>query len=565
MDVTNNLFRKSDDGVVLERLLSLEALVSSLTAFEARSPHDTIYAILWLAHDAEPDSKDYAAMSQDAVMRTPAQSPDVDATPSPSPEPDNEMGTLHLGDDFVRSPANTIPRTSFPGIDRRSLSPSRIEIHSSMPKRETWLNPPKEHARALSGRSVVDRSLKRAEKNFDEDPEPIIVDYKKEVFEVCQQFLEFAITRSKSLDIICHPWAPDPPTTESSLPSWITRVSNAPFARRSDQNTYARVHADPLVGAPGNGPRSYNACGKTKPYPSQQFIIGRTLLVTGFVLDTIKVKQSPATRGIIPCDWLELARWSGSPEPVPDKFWRTLVADRGPEGHKLPPAYFPLACKWAFEQNAESGQLNTTQMLANGKCPSIVTEFLQRVQSVVWGRRLILSDGRRGSQQLLRLVPLEAEEGDLICIIYGCSVPVILRKCRKRKNAATPVSQESTLNKGRSSSLQDELEFSVPQMDTARVSGDGTNTSDSHRPSMTSAAGLTVPAERPNSAFSSHGVRKVLGEEMKERKTPKLIVSPDSQYQYSFIGECYIHGMMAGEGFKHQHEHRNPLKFFRLV
>jgi len=103
------------------------------------------------------------------------------------------------------------------------------------------------------------------------------------------------------------------------------------------------VHAGPLVGAPGNGPRIYNASGKTKPYPNQQFIIGRTLLVTRFVLDAIKIKQSPATRGIIPSDWIKLARWPGSPEAVPDKFWRTLVADRG---HKPPPAYFPLACKW---------------------------------------------------------------------------------------------------------------------------------------------------------------------------------------------------------------------------
>ena len=74
-----------------------------------------------------------------------------------------------------------------------------------------------------------------------------------------------------------------------------------------------------------------------------------------------------------------------------------------------------------------------------------------------------------------------------------------------------------------------------------------------------------MPAERPNSAFSSHGVRKVLGEETEEHKAPKQIVLPDSQYQYTFIGECYTHGMMAGEGFKHQHGHRNPLKFFRLV
>ena len=45
VDVTTNLFRKSDDGVVLERLLSLEGLISTLTLFESASPHDVIYSV----------------------------------------------------------------------------------------------------------------------------------------------------------------------------------------------------------------------------------------------------------------------------------------------------------------------------------------------------------------------------------------------------------------------------------------------------------------------------------------------------------------------------------------
>jgi hypothetical protein len=41
-----------------------------------------------------------------------------------------------------------------------------------------------------------------------------------------------------------------------------------------------------------------------------------------------------------------------------------------------------LTSPWHVNGSAESGQLDTAQMLANGKCPSIVTEFLPRVQSV---------------------------------------------------------------------------------------------------------------------------------------------------------------------------------------
>lgn len=70
VDVSMNLFRKSEDGVVLERLLSLEAIISSLTLFEAGSPHDTIYAVLWLAHDVEPDAQESAAMNYEPLVRT---------------------------------------------------------------------------------------------------------------------------------------------------------------------------------------------------------------------------------------------------------------------------------------------------------------------------------------------------------------------------------------------------------------------------------------------------------------------------------------------------------------
>jgi hypothetical protein len=131
VDVINKLFRKSDDGVVLQRLLSLEGLISSLTAFEASSPHDTIYAGLWLAHDAEPDSKELAAMSQNEVMQTPAQSPDIDPAPSPSPESDEEkISSLKLKDEPAQFPQNMLPRTSLPEAARRSPSPqdSRLKV-----------------------------------------------------------------------------------------------------------------------------------------------------------------------------------------------------------------------------------------------------------------------------------------------------------------------------------------------------------------------------------------------------------------------------------------------------
>lgn len=552
VDITNNLFRKSEEGIVLERLLSLEGLMSALTAFEASVPHDTIYAILWLAHDAQPDSKESSAMSQDALIRTPLHSPNIDAVLSPDEEMRPSMSTQ-----------GSSPRK---GKDYFSLGAS--ESTSRLQTEKGFLKPPNAPTKSFSGGSATDRSLRVAEKLFEDDPEPIIVDYKKEFFEVCREFLEFAITRSRSLDTLCHPWAPEPPKNEPKLPSWIARLSGAPFEQRPGHNTYCRVRADPLVGCPGNGSKNYNASGKTKTYPNRRFIIGRTLVVTGFVLDAIGEMKSPAYEGIIPSTWADLVDWSGPPDPVPDRFWRTLVADRGPGGQKQPPAYFPLACKWVFEQKSKRASLNTNEILTFGKCPSIATEFLRRVQSVVWGRKLVVSEGRRGSTPLLALVPEEAKESDLICILYGCSVPVVLRRLKKQQTEDS-LSRESSRQPSRDETTfptaQREMTFNVPKSKQAQALAKINTLGSIDTPAIQLVANLSVPIESADPAFASTGVRKALQKNVPEQKPPDLTISLASQHQYSFIGECYVHGMMAGEGFKHQREHGNRLKAFHLI
>jgi Heterokaryon incompatibility protein (HET) len=559
VDITNNLFRKSEDGIVLERLLSLEGLMSTLTAFEASVPHDTIYAVLWLAHDAEPDSKEFAAMSQDALIRTPKESPSIDPVPSP-----DEISPSRSDNELAHSSQHVTAQRSVPrkGSDYFSLVAN--ESSSRPHTEEAFLKPPHGPTKSFSGRSATDRSLRVAEKQFEDDPEPIIVDYKKEFYEVCREYLEFAMMRSRSLDTLCHPWAPEPPNNEPELPSWISRLSGAPFDKRPGHNSYGRVQADPLVGSPGSGSRNYNASGKTKIYPSRGFINGRTLIVTGFALDAIGVMKSPAYEGIIPPTWQDLVGWPGPPDPVPDRFWRTLVADRGPGGQKQPPAYFPLACKWVFEQKSRRASLNTKELLAFGKCPSIATEFLCRVQSAVWGRKLVLSEGRRGSKPLLALVPENSEKGDLICILYGCSVPVLLRRLKKR-NTEGYLSRESSRDETASPMVQKENTYTLPHVTTAPALGKNTTLVGIDTRASKSATDLTVPIEHADPAFASTGVRKALRKDAPDQNPPNLTISPDSQHQYSFIGECYVHGMMAGEGFKHQREHGNRLKVFHLV
>jgi len=53
-------------------------------------------------------------------------------------------------------------------------------------------------------------------------------------------------------------------------------------------------------------------------------------------------------------------------------------------------------------------------------------EFLRRVSAVVWNKRLFLSCGK--FKHRFGLAPNAVEVNDIICILLGCSVPVVLRK-----------------------------------------------------------------------------------------------------------------------------------------
>lgn len=569
VDLTTNIFRKSDDGAVLERLRSLEGLISTMVAFEASSPHDTVYAVLWLAHDAQPDSVGAAAMSEDQLLQTPQNSPPLDPLPSDEELSDNglDVPALSTRDITYRTP---YPKKKDTGLPRLN------DVVSKLSRIGTSLKPPSTGpVQSFSGRSASDRSLRNVERHFQGYPQSITVDYSKTVYEVCKDFLEFSIGRSRSLDIICYPWAPEAPNSEPSLPSWISQLSSAPFDKRPN-GVYSRVLADPLIGFPGYGMKNYNASGRTKTYPASGFIADKTMIVTGFVIDAIGETRSPAYEGVIPSSWLNLVDWNGSPDPVPDQVWRTLVADRGPDGTKYPPAYFPLACKWMFEQRTRRGGVNTTELLTFGRCPSIAQEFIRRVQSVVWGRKLVLTEGRKNSKQFLGLVPEEAEAGDLICILYGCSVPVVLRRIKSRKESkphmdaehieiiasppdgGPPVSIVKPSPTPQSAKTESSWATMVPDTPSPREAKTSASLTDLLQT-------LSVPNEPASLKHASAGVRRALETETSEPKPPNLAVNLESEYKCELIGECYIHGMMDGEAFKHQREHGNKLRLFHLI
>jgi hypothetical protein len=341
VDVSNDIFRKSDEGTILDSLKSLESLMCNLSSFETSNFHDNIYAYLSLAEDTG---------ARYSVRAAAAFSMAVDDT-------------------------DPIPV---------ALSPTEQKL----------------------ARSVVNMWRRAAEGEYR-------VDYNKSVVEVCRDFVAFAVNKTGSLDIICRPWAPA--AYRRQLPSWIATLANREF----QGGLYARAQADALVGLAGTNKKPYNA---SRRYPVAYSFgdpsIG-SLFVDGCILDSIK-EIGPIAQIGVPTKWRELGGWNGG-SPPPERFWRTLTGNRGQDASN-PPHYFKRACAFFFasERTADDQYATTVR----DDHPKFVAEYLQRVQAIIWKRRMIIT----GQERLLGLAPEGVQDGDLICIIFGCSVPVALRK-----------------------------------------------------------------------------------------------------------------------------------------
>ncbi|KAL2065534.1 hypothetical protein VTL71DRAFT_3204 [Oculimacula yallundae] len=252
------------------------------------------------------------------------------------------------------------------------------------------------------------------------------IDYNKSLLQVYQEFFLHVVKTSNTLDIVCRRWACSAPEKED-LPTWIRPLQSdlqLPF----DGNVPERTDADSLVGIPNhqyyNAAKDTKATGYSMSNPSS-LDQKQSLTVDGFCLDTISRLGQRASEGFIFYEWLQLGGCKlGDVDAVPASFWRTLVADRGPNGSNAP-SWYNRALLYCLAERTPNGDINTNKLIATCEAGStLVVDFLQRVQNVIWNRKFLVSK----QSGLIGLAPMAAQEGDKICILYGCSVPVVLRK-----------------------------------------------------------------------------------------------------------------------------------------
>ena len=296
--------------------------------------------------------------------------------------------------------------------------------------------------------------------------------------------------------------------------------------------------------------------------------------------------KSPAIEGNIPHEWLDFGGWSNVKEQPPESFWRTLVADRDEKGHN-PPSWYRRACKQSFSQRTLGGSLNTTNVINNNERSKIMTDYMKRVQSVVWMKKLMKSEGHNGDQ-LRGLVPNETERGDLICIIRGCSVPIVLRKTADAdlehyhsqnkpvrslrpkfdlsfRRSTFPNSSSSDSAGIKSTAIVKEEEMMKLQtgseIDTLAEPGVQRSRSDMATSHKTSSEDPGEAKGRAQSATSSLNPDKSIADikrisrskipiPRKQNSVSSAVMAFKLHIPCQLIGECYIHGMMDGEAFK---------------
>ncbi|KAL8730911.1 MAG: hypothetical protein Q9181_004494 [Wetmoreana brouardii] len=315
----------------------------------------------------------------------------------------------------------------------------------------------------------------------------IRADYTKSAIEVYRDFTKFCVQQSKSVDIICRHWAPvgrrrsavlTPVQMKrrkkpghnvlANIPSWVPVLTGSPFGDPEDALN-GRSNGDSLVGHPDR--KRYNASrgtsamvrfedvplqepseGPPSPLresafhdgiahsPLEKSNVNRVFFmhVKGFKVDSIARVSSRIAGGLLVRECLTMGDWNEpddrSTNDVPDKLWRTLVADRGPNGDN-PPTWYQRACSESFAASTTSGDIDTGALIANPRSPSHMVQFLKRVQSIVWNRVFVTTQQKEHFGEHFGLAPQGTRVGDLLCILLGCSVPVILRDCRSERDA----------------------------------------------------------------------------------------------------------------------------------
>ncbi|KAI1742244.1 HET-domain-containing protein [Xylaria scruposa] len=465
----------------LERrsLLSLQYLVTTMYIFQTSEPRDVIYSLLGVARDASPSAEDSILSDPTtALLLRTGFSSFLEAKPF---EVDYSRAYVDVCRDFVQfsiertyqvDPVQALDILCRPwALEPPKEKSTRLNQAGNTNKRESiilntsgWKKRNKIDEGETDARSAYMKKCSEARGTGDFRMRPWTIKEGRVANLDINSNAEPSYFQGELQDIKNRHFPKDlngvSGMDDIQRPSWVASARSAPFGlfyHPGSVEKTGRINADPLVGTPQDGYRNYSAAQaqypnlKTMKFCKRLACDHYSLYVKGFIFDEVDEVRDASQNGFIPATWIDLGGWV-EPEKnyPPDGFWRTLVGDRGKDNQN-PPYYFSRACREsAIKGGLRSGGINTKALIDNEQ-NSIIAEFCRRVQAVIWNRRLF-----KTKKGILGLGPSDVKVGDKVGIIYGCTVPVILRQKEKDKKAGPCTEIEYSVEKA-----QEEFEDSV--------------------------------------------------------------------------------------------------------
>lgn len=387
--------------------------------------------------------------------------------------------------------------------------------------------------------------------------------YEKGLLEVYVDFVRYSIECSEgNLDIICRHWAPVKTVlrasaselneknrlvqnyveVECTLPSWIKQLDGSKYGSPDDilrglkhGNVFATPK--PLYNASRSASaddikHEFGRAEDTADHDSlfdsgislTQTYNGK-LTVRGMILGKIRNTSQRISEGTIPREVFEMGGWKHAKQPddhtvgeMPDQLWRTLVANQGLDGEPCP-SYFRRACLYAVQRANTSGDVIINDIVDHDQTPEVVSDYLRKVQDVIRNRKAFLGGDKK---ELFGFGSEEVKDNgeDYICIVFGCSVPVILRQVKGNPPDVGQRRVKRTTTSSRSTSV---------------------------------ISNSSSPAGSPHQAVHPHSVPS---------QPPRSLGT--SNVHWRLIGECYVDGRMDGEALDFE-KYRKTIRDFVLV
>lgn len=265
-----------------------------------------------------------------------------------------------------------------------------------------------------------------------DDPR-FVIDYSASISQVYIDVVKFFLVSSEKLDVIC---LLPRGVNQYNLPSWVPdwNIQSTP-----DANAYGSPLATLLLRKFGT---TYTAAGASKPKAEIKHS-DRELHANGIILSVVEflgrrgdVKQGKGRRTGVPIllDWYRMyclhSTEVSAAEQV-ETFCRTVFHDQ----------FSASELDYSGPLDFMERILSALAILAAEICPDEHIEpYLKHLGSKFddpkwWGESYINDAceyvrGRRlfiGSSNIVGIGPSSIEPGDLVCILFGCMVPVILR------------------------------------------------------------------------------------------------------------------------------------------